>query len=109
TDNHIIVKRGRFRRSIERRAISYARIRWHAQAPGTGDLELVRAVPTGALRRRLTIVLPNLAAPDRVWAIIRGVPTASSGGDGHVPLAQRLDEGERVLWSGRPAADWRAW
>ena len=72
TDQHIVMRRGRLRRSIDRREISYARIHWNPKLPGIGDLEIVRAVPTGALRRRLTIRLPGLVAPDRVWAIMRG-------------------------------------
>jgi hypothetical protein len=109
TDRHIVMRRGRIRRSIDTREISYARIHWHPQSPGIGDLELVRAVPTGALRRRLSIVLHGLIAPDRVWAIVRGVPTTAPAGDGHRLLAQRLDEGERVLWSASPQSSWRVW
>jgi hypothetical protein len=102
TERHIVMRRGRLRRSIDVREISYARIHWHPSHPGIGDLELVRAVPTGALRRRLTIMLHGLIAPDRVWAIMRGVPPTAPAGDGHRLLAQRLDEGERVLWSAHP-------
>lgn len=109
TDRHVLWKRGRLRRTIDRGAISFARIHWHPSIPGVGDLELVRAVPTGALRRRLSLLLPGVAAPDRVWAIIRGVPSSGSTGDGQRPLTQRLDDGERVLWSARPVDDWRAW
>jgi hypothetical protein len=109
TDKHIVMRRGRIRRSIDTREISYARIHWHPRLPGIGDLELVRAVPTGALRRRLSIVLHGLIAPDRVWAIMRGVTPTAPGGDGHRLLAQRLDEGERVLWSASPQSSWRVW
>ena len=109
TDRHIIVRRGKFRRFIDRGAVSFARVRWHKKHPGIGDLELVRAVPTGALRRRLTIVMHGLVAPDRVWAIIRGVTPTAPAGDGHRLLAQRLDDGERVLWSAHPDPTWRAW
>jgi len=109
TDRHIIVRRGKYRRFIDRGAVSFARIRWHKRRPGIGDLELVRAVPTGALRRRLTISMHGLIAPDRVWAIIRGVAPTAPAGDGHRLLAQRLDDGERVLWSAHPESDWRAW
>jgi hypothetical protein len=103
------MRRGRIRRSIEIRQISYARIHWSPKLPGIGDLELVRAVPTGALRRRLAVVLHGLIAPDRVWAIMRGVPPTAPAGDGHRLLAQRLDEGERVLWSAHPVVTWRRW
>jgi len=109
TEKHVMWKRGRIRRTIDRGAISYARIHWHPSIPGLGDLELVRAVPTGALRRRLSLLLPGVIGPDRLWAIIRGVPAAGGSGDGHRPLAQRLDEGERVLWSARPTWSWRVW
>jgi hypothetical protein len=109
TDRHVVVRRGRVRRTIDRRAISFARIHWDPKHPGIGDLELVRAVPTGALRRSLSIVLTGLVAPDRVWAIIRGVTPAAPAGDGQRLLAQRLDEGERVLWSAHPTSRWRRW
>jgi hypothetical protein len=109
TDQHIIVRRGKLRRSIERRFVSYVRIHWHPKHPGIGDLEIVRAVPMGALSRRLSILMTGLIAPDRVWAIIRGVTPSAPAGDGHRLLAQRLDEGERVLWSGHPPHRWRKW
>jgi hypothetical protein len=109
TEKHVMWKRGRIRRTIDRGAISYARIHWHPNVPGLGDLELVRAVPTGALRRRLSLLLPGVIGPDRLWAIIRGVPASGGAGDGHRPLAQRLDDGERVLWSARPISSWREW
>lgn len=106
TEEKVIYKRGRLRRTIDRKAVSYARIHWYPGQPGVGDLELVRAVPTGALRRRLSLTLPGLAAPDRVWAIVRGVAVVGAG-DGHLPIAQRLEDGERVLWSARPAGKLR--
>jgi hypothetical protein len=102
TDKHVIWQRGLFRRTIERRSISYARIYWDAKESGVGDLELVRAVPTGALRRRLTLRLALIAAPDRVWAIVRGAEGIAPTGEAGKPLAQRLDLGERVVWSARP-------
>jgi hypothetical protein len=102
TERRVIVERGLFARTIERNAVSYARIYWNARVPGTGDLELVRAVRTGALRRRLTVRLRGLVAPDRVWAIVRGAEAVAPRGYFHRPLAQRLDEGERVLWAAQP-------
>jgi hypothetical protein len=109
TDRLVWIKRGQFRRTMDRSAISYARIHWDPNHPGIGDLELVRAVPTGALRRRLSIVLTGVVAPDRIWAIIRGITPATPAGDGERLLAQRLDDGERVLWSGRPPDHWGKW
>lgn len=103
TDRHVIWQRGRLRRSIDRDAISYAVIRWSAQQ-GVGDLVLERAVPTGALKRTLSLTLANVDAPDRLWAIVRGLTPSAPQGDGSRPLAQRLDDGERVLWSARPRA-----
>ncbi len=104
TEKHVIWRRGRLRRTIDRRAISYAHIRWDARERDAGDLVLVRAVPTGALRRTLKLTLSGVTAPDRLWAIVRGVTPTAPCGDGHRPLAQRLDPGERVLWSGIPLA-----
>ena len=102
TDKHVIWRRGPIRRSIERRAISYALIRWNPHHAGVGDLVVVRAVPTGALRRTLRLTLVDVEAPDRLWAIVRGVEPGAPLGDGDWPLAQRLDDGERVLWTARP-------
>ncbi len=99
TDSHVIVKYGPFSRSIERRAISFARIFWNEDFPNTGDLEVVRAVPTGALRRRLRLRLTGLVAPDRVWAIVRGAEDVAPAGQGERPVGQRLDQGERVIWT----------
>jgi hypothetical protein len=109
TDQHVIWARGKFKRTIQRDAISYARIHWSRKHPGTGDLELVRAVPIGVLHRGLTLMMRGVTAPDRVWSIVRGVPTTAAGGDGRRPISQRLDDGERVLWSGRPEPSWRVW
>jgi hypothetical protein len=107
TDRHVIWRRGPIRRTIDRDSVSYAVVRWNPRAPGIGDLVLVRAVPTGALRRTLSLTLSNVVAPDRVGAIVRGLTPGASLGDGDRPLPQRLDEGERVLWSGTPAlAPW---
>jgi hypothetical protein len=109
TDRHVIWTRGRLKRTMERAGISYALIRWNPRDPNTGDLELVRAVPTGALRRTLSIVMRGLTAPDRVWSIVRGVPATAAGGNGERPLAQRLDPDETVVWSGQPLLSWRSW
>lgn len=109
TEKHVVYRRGPFRRTIERSAISFARIYWHPDNPAVGDLELVRAVPTGALRRRLMLRLDGLTAPDRVWAIARGAESVAPVGQAERPLTQRLDVGETVRWSARPRPSWRAY
>jgi hypothetical protein len=107
TDKHVIWRRGRVRRTIDRGAVSYALVRWNPRAPGVGDLTLVRAVPTGALRRTLKLTLSDVTGPDRLWAIVRGLTPSAPQGDGERSLGQRLDDGERVLWTGTPqAAHW---
>ncbi len=107
TEHHVVFIRGPFRRSIERRAVSFARIHW--LAPGVGDIELVRAVPTGALRRRLMLRLYGLKAPDRVAAIIAGHEDVVLAGRDDRLLAQRLQLGERVLWAAAPRPTWRSY
>lgn len=110
TEQHVITYLGPFRRSIDRQAISFARIFWSDTERNAGDLELVRAVPTGALRRRLVLKLYGVRAPDRVWAIVRGAEAiAPSGQHAERPLAQRLDHGERVIWSARRHPQLRAY
>lgn len=107
TERHVIWRRGPLRRSIDIGQISYALVRWSTNHESLGDLVIVRAVPTGALRRTLTLSLHDVEAPDRLWATIRGVEQSAPLGSSHRPLAQRLDPGERVLWSGAPLAS--AW
>ena len=109
TENHVITIFGPFRRTIERKSISFARIFWHPRLSNAGDLELVRAVPTGALRRRLMLRLSGVSLPDRIWAIVRGAENVAPLGDGGKPLAQRLDRGERVMWSASPRPKFRTY
>lgn len=104
TERHVIWRRGRIKRTIDRAAISYAIVRWNAREPDVGDLVLVRAVPTGALRRTLKLTLAGVPGPDLLWAIVRGMEPSAPLGRGNRPLGQRLDFGERVLWSGIPLA-----
>ena len=108
TDFRVIVKYGPFSRSIDRGSISFARIYWNADLPNAGDLEVVRAVPTGALRRRLRVRLSGLLAPDRVWAIIRGAEAVAPAGQGERSVGERLDQGERILWTSRSRPSLRA-
>lgn len=109
TEHHVVAHFGPFRRSIQRGAVSFARIFWDADQPDIGDLELVRAVPTGALRRRLALRLPGISAPDRVWAIVRGAEDVAPLGSAEMPMGQRLDRGERVVWSAQPRQQLRAY
>jgi hypothetical protein len=107
TERRVLWRRGRLRRFIETRQISYALVRWSTRDRTVGDLVLVRAVPTGALRRTLSLTLHGVDAPDRLLALIRGVEPGAPLGSSELPLAQRLDPGERVLWSAAPlAARW---
>lgn len=107
TDGHVLVRRGPLRRAIRRDQISYARIFWHPLDPNVGDIELVRAVPAGVFRRRLLVRMCGLAAPDKVLAVIRGVRTHSESNAGRRCVTQRLEDGERVLWSARPLPTWQ--
>jgi hypothetical protein len=102
TDRRILWRRGRVKRWIDRSAISYARITWNRSTPAVGHLELVRATPFGPLSRKQRLTLLNVEAPDRVYACIRGVTPATSLGDPELPLTDRLDDDERVLWGGGP-------
>jgi hypothetical protein len=116
TDKHIVWRRGRLRRAIERAGVSYAVLRWTDREGGIGDLLLTRAVPTGALRRTLSLTLTGVKSPDRVFSLVRGVSApelvsapglsleAARASVAARPLAQRLDPGERVLWSATPLA-----
>jgi len=109
TQRSVIWQRGPFRRTLERASISYARITWSERSAHVGDLELIRAVPTGALWRRLSLRLEGLEAPDGVLAIIRGAQGVASPGHGSLPIAQRLDRDERVIWAARPLPSLRAY
>ena len=102
TDRRILLRWGRFRRSMDRRAVDYARIRWHRQHPGVGHLELVRAVPFGPLARSQRLMLLNVRGPDQVWATIRGATASGAAGAGDTPLTERFDEGERLIWGSHP-------
>jgi hypothetical protein len=102
TDRHVIWKRGQQRKIIERRGITYGRIHWHRSVPGVGNLELVRAAPFGPFSRRQRVMLHHVDAPDRLFALIRGVAPGEFAGYGDVSLTDRLDVGERVLWGASP-------
>jgi len=109
TGSHVVCQRGPFHRTIERREISFARIHWSPRLSGVGTLELVRAVPTGAMKRQLAVSLEGIMRPDGVWAIIRGAEAVAFSGKDNLPLSQRLDRGERILWSAKPFPGIRAY
>lgn len=109
TQRSVIWQRGPFRRTLDRASVSYARITWSERAAHVGDLELIRAVPTGALWRRLALRLDGLESPDGVLAIIRGAQEVASPGHGALPIAQRLDRDERVIWAARPLPSLRSY
>lgn len=103
TNRQVVWRRRMLRRTLERTAITYARIHWHRSVPGVGHLELVRAVPFGPLSRRQRIVFHDIEAPDRVLSLIRGAEAATHSGYGDVRITDRLDPGEQVLWGAGPA------
>jgi membrane protein YdbS with pleckstrin-like domain len=100
TDRRVLWKRGHLRRSMDRHAVSFARVRWSTKE--VGSLDLVRAVPFGPLARRQKLTLHGIEAPDRVLAVLRGVEVGDHLGDPDVPLVDRLDPGEEVRWGGGP-------
>lgn len=102
TDARVILRRGASQRSMDRRAITFARIRWHRSVPGVGHLELVRAVPFGPLSRKQRLLLRDVERPDILLARIRGATPGEHAGDGEVDLAERLERGEQVLWGAGP-------
>ncbi|MFO0662031.1 MAG: hypothetical protein U0165_19690, partial [Polyangiaceae bacterium] len=105
TDQRVVWKRGRFARSIQRNGISFARITWLDPSRGIGDIELVRDVAEGVLRRKMTLVLRGLKRPDVLWDVVRAqTPTSRSADETWrgQPLGQRLRHDERVEWSERP-------
>jgi hypothetical protein len=106
TDRQVIWRRGQLRRTIDRSAITYARIHWHRSVPGVGHLELVRAVPFGPLARKQRLLLHDVEAPDVLFALIRAAEPTEFAGYADVKLTDRLDRGEIVLWGAGPSG-WR--
>lgn len=115
TDLHVICKTQTRKRTIQRAGISFVRINWHPRHSNVADIDLVRAVPTGALRRRLTLTLEGVENPDAVLAIILGEngsfsdtidtdeqPTSPS-------IEQRLHHDEPLRWQARPVLSARSW
>lgn len=111
TDRRVLVKNGRTVRSIDRRALSFARVTWKSGAIGVGHLELVRAVPFGPLSRSQRLVLHDVRAPDVVLQIVRAGESSDveEGRDRDLPMTDRLDRDERVLWGGGPEGSMIGW
>jgi diadenosine tetraphosphatase ApaH/serine/threonine PP2A family protein phosphatase len=109
TEHRVMWRRGQVVRWIDRRDITYARITWLSSMPGVGHIELVRATPFGPLARRQRIELRSVIAPDRLYAMIRDVEPKSALGDPDLPLTDRLDVGERVLWGDGPRGYLLGW
>ncbi len=109
TDRRVMWRRGRMTRWVDRHAISYGRIVWNHATPGVGHLELVRATPFGPLSRKQRLKLMHVAAPDRVYACIRGVEPSELLGDPDLPITDRLDAGEHVVWGGGPEGFMLGW
>jgi hypothetical protein len=108
SSRRVLWKRGASVRSIDRHAISFARIRWHRTVRGIGTLELVRAVPFGPLMRQERLVLHDLRGPDVVLGILRGVERAPQDDD-DPHLVEMLDPDEKVLWGAGPGGLLLGW
>lgn len=102
TDRRVLWRRGRYVRQMDRRSFTYARLTWHPSVASVGSIELVVAVPFGPLSRRLRLVLSDIRDPDSVFALIRGAEFHVHADDPDVPLVERLDPGEQVVWGGHP-------
>lgn len=113
TDRRVLIKTPWAVRSIDRAALSFARITWHRSARDVGHLELVRAVPFGPLSRSQRLVLFDVTAPDAVLAKVRRggdeVTEPLRAMDRDLPLTDRLDEDERVVWGGGPEGSMVGW
>lgn len=104
----VLWRRGASVRSIERNAVSFARIQWHRAARGVGTLELIRAVPFGPLMRQERLVLHDVRGPDVVLGLLRGVARPPQGDD-DPHLVEMLDPDEKVLWGAGPAGWMLGW
>ena len=108
SNRRVLWRRGASVRSIDRSAISFARIRWHRASRGIGTLELIRAVPFGPLLRQERIVLHDLRGPDVVLGLVRGIERAPHDED-DPRLVEMLDPDEKVLWGAGPAGFLLGW
>lgn len=109
TNQRVLWRREPFRRQMDRASISFGRLRHHPTVALVADIELVVAVPFGPLLRKQRLVLHAVRDPDSVFALIRGVAGASYCDDTDLPLIERLDPGEAILWAGRPEGGHWGW
>ncbi len=101
TTRRVLWRRGASVRSVDRGAMSFARIRWNRRVRGVGTLEVVRAVPFGPLMRQERLVLHDVRGPDAVLALVRGT-TQEAREDAEPRLVELLDPDENVLWGAAP-------
>lgn len=102
TNRRVIWRRGRSTRWVDRDAVSFTRIHWHRSVPGVGHIEVVRAVPFGPLSRSQRVMFHDVRAPDAVLALARDGELTEGTSDSEIPLAERLDVGEKVMWGAGP-------
>lgn len=108
SDRRVLWRRGMSVRSIDRGAISFARIRWHRSVYGVGTLELIRAVPFGPLMRQERLVLHDVRSPNAILSMLRG-RTRHIERDGESALFDLLEPDEAVLWAGHPSGWLLGW
>ncbi len=108
SSRRVLLRRGASVRSIDRAAISFARIRWHRSVSGVGTLELVRAVPFGPLMRRERLVLHDLRGPDAILGLLRERARLAHEDDDPA-LVGMLDPDEQVLWGAGPSGWLLGW
>ncbi|MDW8245689.1 MAG: hypothetical protein RMJ84_03845 [Sandaracinaceae bacterium] len=111
TNRRIIWSLGTRVRAMDRKGLSFTRLRWHHSLPNVGTIEFVRAVPFGPLMRQERITFHHIESPHVVLALSRGVQP-SQNGDGARSLVEALDKDERILWGGAPRGlqiGWRNW
>ncbi len=110
TDRHVIMRRGRFRRSIEIKSISYARILLEsASSPASATWSWSAPCPPARSAGGSPSSCTGWSRPTASGPSCAAYPSTAPAGDGHRLLAQRLDEGERVLWAAHPVLSWRNW
>lgn len=109
TERRVFWRRGASVRVFDKKALSFARIRWHQSVRGVGSIELVRAVPFGPLMRQERLVLHDLDRPDLVLAKLRNVEERPLPEDVESRVLELLDPDEQVVWGGGPEGWMLGW